>query len=130
PRHLHSFPTRRSSDLHGFVINDWGRKMWIEEGRAFTQAPALQGQSGTREIACDFLLSLPYKAMRTVKAFVHDAFVFSVPKDRFEECRDYLVKKMTTSFKPKKGVNVSSSRCPLALRRTTGWTLDTKGGNT
>jgi len=90
-------------ERHGFVINDWGRKMWIEEGRAFTQAPALQGQSGTREIACDFLLSLPYKAMRTVKAFVHDAFVFSVPKDRFEECRDYLVKKMTTSFKPKKG---------------------------
>lgn len=93
----------RKFAARGYVVNDWGRKMYIEEGRAFTQAPALLGQSGTREIACDFLLKAPYSVLRSIKAFVHDAFVFSVPENKFEACRDYLVDLMSTKFKPKSG---------------------------
>src|SRR5690606_35876482 len=84
-------------------MNDWGRKLWVEKGREFTQAPALIGQNGTREIVCDALLKMPPHVLRRVKAQIHDAILFSVPKDNWEECRDYLAKLMETDFKPAYG---------------------------
>ena len=88
---------------YGYLVNDWGRIMPIEKGREFTQGPALLGQSGTREIMCDALLRMPIHWLRRVKAQIHDALVFSVPRDKFEQCRDYLVELMSTEFKPRKG---------------------------
>lgn len=85
------------------VINDWGRVMPVEQGREFTQAPALMGQSGTREIICDALLRMPLHILRRVKANIHDALLFSVPQRNWEECRDYLMTLMETSFKPRVG---------------------------
>ena len=87
----------------GYVINDWGRKMWIEKGREFTQGPALMGQSTTREIVCDALLRMPIEVLRKVKAQVHDALLFSVPKAYFELWKKNLVRIMETDFQPKKG---------------------------
>ena len=88
---------------HGYVINPWGRKMHVEKGKEFTQAPALEGQSGTREIICDALLKMSHGAVRSVKAQIHDALVFSVPADKWEECRDYLLSKIESSMNPKGG---------------------------
>lgn len=87
----------------GYVTNEWGRKLWVEKGREFTQAPALIGQNGTREIVCDALLKMPPHVLRRVKAQIHDAILFSVPRKNWEECRDYLVDIMETSFKPSRG---------------------------
>lgn len=89
----------------GYVINDWGRKMWVEKGREFTQAPALMGQSGTREIMCDGLLAMPIEILRMVKAQIHDELIFSVPKDNWEYWRDRILECMTpkNGFKPKQG---------------------------
>lgn len=89
--------------IHGYVTNNWGRKLWVEKGREFTQAPALEGQNGTREIVCDALLAMPIPVLKMVKAQIHDALLFSVPKQGFEEYRDYLVELMRTYFKPAKG---------------------------
>jgi DNA polymerase-1 len=72
--------------------------MPVEKGREYTQAPALMGQSGTRELMCDALLKMPYNVIRKVKAQIHDALVFSVPRRKFEACRDYLVKLMTVTL--------------------------------
>lgn len=94
---------RRPACQHGYVVNEWGRKMPVENGREFTQAPALHGQSGTREIVCDALLRMPPHVLRRVKAVIHDAILFSVPKRNWEECRDYLVSLMQTVFKPRVG---------------------------
>lgn len=88
---------------HGYVLNNWGRKLWVEKGREFTQAPALEGQNGTREIVCDALLAMPIPVLKMVKAQIHDALLFSVPKAGFEEIRDYLVGLMRTFFKPQRG---------------------------
>lgn len=85
------------------VFNEWGRPMYVEPDRVFTQVPALHGQSGTREIVCDALLRFSYSALRSIKAQVHDAIVFSVPKRNWEACRDYLVEQMETSFEPERG---------------------------
>lgn len=94
---------RREAQQFGYVTNPWGRKMYIEKGREFTQAPALKGQSGTREVVCDALLSFSYPALRSVKAQIHDALLFSVRRDRFEACRDYLLSKMETKKPPTPG---------------------------
>jgi DNA polymerase-1 len=88
---------------HGYVLSNWGRKLWTEKGREFTQAPALEGQNGTREIVCDALLAMPIAVLKTVKAQIHDALLFSIPKLGFEEYRDYLVDLMSTFFRPKQG---------------------------
>lgn len=87
----------------GYVIGEWGRKMYVEKGREFTQGPALLGQNGTREIVCDALLAMPYGVLRTVKAQIHDALVFSIPLDKFDEYRDYLVNLMTVTISPRQG---------------------------
>lgn len=89
---------RAYARAHGYVINRWGRKMFTEPGREYTQAPALMGQSGTREIMCDALLAMPHNVVRTVKAQIHDALLFSVPKAKFEVCKNYLVKLMECSL--------------------------------
>lgn len=94
---------RQYARYHGYVINRWGRKMFVEKGREYTQAPALMGQSGTREIMCDALLAMPHHVVRTVKAQIHDALLFSVPKAKFEACRDYLVKLMTCELEAPPG---------------------------
>src|SRR5206468_8107610 len=88
---------------HGYVVNDWGRVMQVEKGREFTQAPALLGQSGTREIVCDAILRMPVHVLRRVKAQIHDAILFSVPKRNWEQCRDYLFQIMQGNLKPKQG---------------------------
>jgi DNA polymerase I len=95
--------SRSFASQRGYVLNEWGRKLWVEKGREFTQAPALLGQNGTREIVCDALLRMPVHVLRRVKAQIHDALLLSVPKKNWEECRDYLVDLMATKFKPRKG---------------------------
>lgn len=80
---------------NGYVVNWWGRKMWVEPGREYTQAPALLGQSGTTELMSDLLLALPHHWVRRAKIQVHDAMLFCVPADKFEESREYLVEMMS-----------------------------------
>lgn len=94
---------RKYARNYGYVMNEWGRKLYVEEGREFTQAPALLGQNATREIVADALLALPISLLRRVKAQIHDALCFSVPKDDWQWYRDELVELMSTTFKPARG---------------------------
>ena len=94
---------RSKARQQGYVMNAWGRKMPVEQGREFTQAPALMGQSGTREIVCDALLRMPIDILRMVKAQVHDALLFSVPRDREPELRARIKGYMETTFNPQPG---------------------------
>lgn len=88
----------RKEAQKGYVMNPWGRKMWVERGREFTQAPALKGQSGTRELICDALLKMPPWALRRVKAQIHDELIFSVPRATFEKWSAYFVGVMETTM--------------------------------
>jgi DNA polymerase I len=90
----------------GHVVNYWGRRMVVEPGREFTQAPALIGQSMTAELIWDGILSMPFSAVRRIKAMVHDALVFSVPKNRFEESKNFLAECMTFSLNPQRGLKM------------------------
>lgn len=85
---------------NGCVVNEWGGKLWVEKGREFTQAPALLGQNGTTEIVCDALLRMPYHVIRRVKAQIHDAILFSIPKGKEEAVQKFLFDIMEGEFKP------------------------------
>lgn len=93
----------RYAKRHGYVVNDWGRKMRVEKGREFTQAPALIGQSTTREIICDALLKMPLPVLRRVKAQIHDELVLSMPKKNIERHQAYVLGLMNYSHLPKHG---------------------------
>jgi DNA polymerase-1 len=97
---------RKYARIHGCVVNPWGRRMPVDKGREFTQAPALLGQSATREVVCDALLSLPHHVMRTVRMQIHDALIFSVPRRNWEECRDYLLQHIESHMDPKGGQRI------------------------
>lgn len=84
----------------GWIVNDWGRVMPIERGREFTQAPALLGQSGTREIMYDALMKLRDEGLlKFVKCPVHDAIAFSFPEHNAVETRGRIIACMETEFR-------------------------------
>lgn len=87
----------------GYVINAWGRKMRVDKGREYNQAPALYGQSGTRELINDALIRMPNFIIQCLKAQVHDALVFSFPKDKAEEYAQIVMDCMTCDWGPPNG---------------------------
>lgn len=90
----------------GYVVNDWGRVMIVEKGHGYTQAPALYGQSGTRELMVDALIRMAYADIRFItwlKAQVHDALVFSIPKVHLEWAAPKIRSLMETSWGPSDG---------------------------
>lgn len=87
----------------GYITNSWGRRMPVDEGRSFTQSPALYGQSTTREIMGDAILRLIRKGeyyIRALRAIIHDELLLEFEESRVEE--DILVVKecMEVVFDP------------------------------
>jgi DNA polymerase-1 len=91
---------------NGYVVTPWGRKMPVDKGREYTQAPALKGQNATREIMCDGLLEMSHAAVRSIKAQIHDAMVFSVPAENWEVFRDYLLRCLESYMEPPGGQRI------------------------
>lgn len=90
----------------GAVTNFWGRRMIVDKGREYTQAPALLGQSGTREIVVDALIRLARRDLSIIcmlVAQVHDALVFSIPIRRLREVTAIITDEMTTLWGPPNG---------------------------
>lgn len=85
----------------GSVTNSWGRRMRIDPDRSFTQSSALIGQSTTREIMFDGLLRIArdrLDVIRWLRATVHDAVVWCIPKEEVEWAVPYILDKMQTTF--------------------------------
>lgn len=90
----------------GFITNDWGRRMVVSSGRSFTQSSALLGQSGTRELMVDGLISLAEQSVdyiRMLKAQVHDAIVMEIPESGVDKTVATVIESMSTSWKPQHG---------------------------
>jgi len=78
------------------ILHTWaGRPVRVERTRAYTQATAMIGQGGTREVMAHALLSLPVETRRRLKAVIHDEFVFSLPADCAESMAVNIAKVMT-----------------------------------
>lgn len=86
----------------GYIVNDWGRRMPIT-GRAYTQGPALEGQSGTNEILTDGMIKLPNRIIRMIKIEIHDALLLSMPKATLAQDMALVVACLSKSWKPRRG---------------------------
>ena len=84
----------------GYLLdNGFGRKMRCDPDRAWTQAPALMGQGGARDIMMEALLRLPEWILPHFRVLVHDELVFSVPEKWWQECADVVVNACTMDFR-------------------------------
>lgn len=109
----------------GFVTNWWGRQMVVDPDRSFNQSSALIGQSSTRELLFDGLIAIALdrpELIRNLRMTVHDAVVWSLPKDTLDDTVPYILGKMTQTFDP--GTNVSIPiEFPMSVGRldATNW---------
>ena len=84
----------------GTLRNAWGGVLYLEPGREYTQSPALFGQNGTRELLVDGLIRCRDAGLlQYLKITVHDAVVFSFPKDNHAELKREAEACFTTKFK-------------------------------
>ena len=103
-------------EMRGYVTNHWGRQipisMYYDEAwdrwksRAYTQAPAMYGQSGTRELMVDSLVRMAERNIRVVTwlvAQVHDALVFDIPEEELDWASDFIKECMEVTFSPEGG---------------------------
>lgn len=91
----------REEGESGWVTNAWGRRMVIDvswengerKTRAWTQAPALHGQSGTTEVLYDGLIKMLKTDRRLIQWLVcpvHDAIVMDVPESEVDYVRQVV----------------------------------------
>jgi DNA polymerase-1 len=74
--------------------NGFGRLMRADKDRAWTQAPALMGQGGARDIMCTALLRLVDmlpEALGWLRVVVHDEIVLSVPEHMVDGVTEMIV---------------------------------------
>lgn len=93
----------QEGETYGYVENPWGRRMKVDEGRSYTQSPALQGQSVTRERIYDGLITIArekIECLRWVRFPVHDEIVLSIPIDDLKWGVPYFQERMSGVFDP------------------------------
>lgn len=93
----------------GIITNSWGRRMKVDEGSAYTQGPALYGQSTTREIMGDAILKLIRKGeyyIRALRAIIHDELLVEFNEARVEEDIKVVKECMEVVFDPKTNVSI------------------------
>ena len=90
----------REEGKTGTLTNAWGGVLYLEPGREYTQSPALFGQNGTRELLVDGLIRCRDAGLLCyLKITVHDAVVFSFPKDSHEAMKVQAEACFTTKFR-------------------------------
>lgn len=95
---------RETGEVVGILHNGFGRMMRIEAERAFTQSPALMGQSTARDILMEGVLRLwdmgGEDVIRCIRGVIHDELVLSVPVDDVEEIEQLVVDAMSFPWCP------------------------------
>lgn len=83
--------------------NGFGGRLRAQVDKAYTQAPALIGQSTTRELIAEGLLDLARTApemLPMLRVVVHDEVVASVPEENAGECARILQRCMSRHWSP------------------------------
>lgn len=95
---------REIGETTGILYNGFGRMMRIESERAFTQSPALMGQSTARDLLMEGMLRLWDKGgdsvVRMIRAVIHDELVMSVPIKDAEEIEHLVIDAMSFPWCP------------------------------
>jgi DNA polymerase-1 len=103
---------RTQAESGELLNNGFGRRLRCDPGREYTQAPALMGQSATRDIVADGLIRMQARhpdLIPMLRVIVHDEIVMSIPQDREEEICAMVLDSMSMTFK---GVDITWGRSP------------------
>lgn len=73
------------------LVNAFGRRMRVQPGREYTQAPAAMGQGTARDLMTEGVLRLPEWLLPCLRAIVHDELVLSVPESRADEAEEAVL---------------------------------------
>lgn len=77
------------------ILHTWaGRPVRVERDRAYTQATALVGQGGTRDVMAEAILRLPPEYRRRIRAVIHDEIVLSLPKHNAQQVAQSITDSM------------------------------------
>lgn len=87
---------RAEGEAYGYVKTAWGRKVPLQVGKEWTQAPAAYGQGSARDAFAEGLLNLPVDLQQRIRIFIHDEVVLSVPKETAEEDKQRVVEAFTS----------------------------------
>lgn len=91
----------REQAEHGHVLTSaFGRRMSVQVGREYTQAPAMAGQGTARDLMMEGVLRLPAASLPRLRAIVHDEIVLSVPASTYGQCRAEVLAALTFDFTP------------------------------
>lgn len=94
---------RAQGEAGVLLDNGWGRRLRVDPQRAYTQAPAMMGQSTTRDVVAQGLIDLARTApemLRMLRVIVHDEVVASVPRKHAEECARILQAALSRQWAP------------------------------
>lgn len=104
---------RALGERQGWLDNGYGRNLHVDPSRAYTQAPAQIGQSGSRELMVETILRAialadqDRKDIRPhLRMVVHDALICSVPKTETAYWQDLLKRAGTFDVIGPKGLTV------------------------
>lgn len=99
----------REAEENGYITNTWGYRLPVAKGREWNQAPALYGQSTTRNVMGDAILALAKrgdKYIRALRAIIHDELLLEFPKETVDKDIEVVKECMETVFDPKTSVSV------------------------
>lgn len=95
--------------------NGWGRRLRVDPERAYTQAPAMIGQSTTRDLIAECLLDIARQApdvVRMLRVLRHDEVTLSVPEKDAQEIGRLVRGCMSREWAP--------AGCSIPVRFTAG----------
>ena len=93
---------RCAAENREIFTNGFGRNIRCDEGREYTQAPAFMGQSMTRDVVAEGLLTMKKnhpELIPMIRVIVHDEVVMSIPKDIVEDVKRLVISDMTQEIK-------------------------------
>lgn len=94
---------REQGEAGVLLDNGFGRRLRVDPMRAYTQAPAMIGQSTTRDVVAEGLITLARTApemLPMLRVIVHDEVVACVPKRHAEECARTLQAALSRPWAP------------------------------
>lgn len=95
---------REIGEITGILYNGYGRQLKIEADRAFTQSPALLGQSTARDVLCEGVLNLwktgGNDVIKMIKGIIHDEVILSCHKNDVDEIEHLVVDALTFDWCP------------------------------
>ncbi|ALN14341.1 DNA polymerase [Acidipropionibacterium acidipropionici] len=93
----------RARGQYQILTSPFGRRLRVDPGMEWTQAPAFAGQGTARDLLMEGVLRLPDWMVGCIRATIHDEIILSVPEDRAEEARAELMRAFQFAYRGRPG---------------------------